>query len=666
MPRISYLACAFVLVAAAGCSDSSSGLGAGGSGANGSNGGNGGIGGSTGDFMEDHFESLKITPASATIEVLNGTIPAATDFTLIGVKSDGTEVAVQGTWSFSRPDVATTNGAGDVSATGLLGGKGQLTASYDNLTANADVTVKLAFTSDPLSLDPNIKDLFDNSTVEDPAINLVYPYDQTVFPRGTTGPVLQWTGGADADIYRIHVESETFEFTAWTNVLTPASAQANGQLPGYPFPSLPQDIWKLLVGSTDGNVSLSVQRYDGTTAYKGKSQTWKVAPANLAGTIYYWEINQGNVVRLKVGAAAPESFIQKPAGVTCVACHSVSANGSTLVAGFHGGYSPWGTFNTADGASLYATDTASGFEAISPDGAFVVYGQSANTNTMSLSPSNNLSAIAALTPPVGAPTHPSWSTDGKKVAYGVRVDGNWLDFNTAGLYVADIDPSVPSITNQTEIVPSAAPLTTNTYPTWSPDSKYIAFQRSAQARTRGALGEVWLVGADGSAPQSLSNLNGTTYLPSPQNQASYQPTFLPVAVGGYFWVVFESERTYGVTLPDTNPTTRRKQLWVAAIDASPGASDPSHPAFWLPGQELGNQNMRGAWSLDPCKADGEDCSAGFECCNGFCVLDPDTNTYTCGEQEGCSPDGSACQTASDCCEVGAECINGFCSGGVPQ
>ena len=38
-----------------------------------------------------------------------------------------------------------------------------------------------------------------------------------------------------------------------------------------------------------------------------------------------------------------------------------------------------------------------------------------------------------------------------------------------------------------------------------------------------------------------------------------------------------------------NPTTRRKQLWVAAIDASPGASDPSHPAFWLAGQELGNQ-----------------------------------------------------------------------------
>ena len=158
-------------------------------------------------------------------------------------------------------------------------------------------------------------------------------------------------------------------------------------------------------------------------------------------------------------------------------------------------------------------------------------------------------------------------------------------------------------------------------------------------------------------------MNGTGLLPGVEGQATYQPTFLPVAVGGYFWLVAESERTYGNTLTDTNPNTRRKQLWVSAISTDPQqGTDPSNPGFWLPGQELGNQNMRGAWALDPCKPLGESCEAGFECCEGFCVFDPEVNDYVCGAQEGCSPSGSACETAEDCCDTGAQCINGFCAG----
>jgi hypothetical protein len=39
---------------------------------------------------------------------------------------------------------------------------------------------------------------------------------------------------------------------------------------------------------------------------------------------------------------------------------------------------------------------------------------------------------------------------------------------------------------------------------------------------------------------------------------------------------------------------------VMAIEDPPQpGQDPSRPAFWLPGQELNNQNMRGAWTLEP-------------------------------------------------------------------
>jgi hypothetical protein len=58
---------------------------------------------------------------------------------------------------------------------------------------------------------------------------------------------------------------------------------------------------------------------------------------------------------------------------------------------------------------------------------------------------------------------------------------------------------------------------------------------------------------------------------------------------------------------------------VAAVDigAGPG-SDVSHPAFYLDGQELSADNLRGFWVLPPCQPTGKTCSTGNECCSGFC------------------------------------------------
>jgi hypothetical protein len=653
------------LLLSAACSDDGGGDGGGGSTGNagsntGASGGAGGSGASTGNFAEPEIVSVMIDPPTAVIVVTNGVVPPPTQFKLIGTTTTGTEVELEPAWFFDRPDLATPSPSGDMTATGLLGGTGTLQAQLGDLAAIADVTVKLVFVDDSQAIDPSIKDAFDGAMTPDPAFfSLLYPYDQTVFPRGLVGPELQWNGGGAADVYRIHLESPTFEFTTWS--LVPPPSRFN-------FPTAPADIWRLMTNSTVGDVTLSVQRYDGTQAYQPVVEDWKIAPANLAGTIYYWEINQGQVVRLKPGQSAPQAFLQSPPGVTCIACHSVSANGSTMVASFNGGPSPWGTFDVATGTNNYASGSPSGFQAISPTGSHVVYGQSQG-GALSLATSTDVTPLTTLTPTVGIAVHPTWSNDGARIAYGARTDGNWLDFNQSGLFAADVDVNAPAFSNQTELVASNADpaFPVNTYPSYSPDSQWLAFQRSNQARTRGALGQVWLTNTDGSILFPLEELNGVGTLSEVQSRATYQPTFLPVPVGGYFWVVAESERTYGNRLVDENPATRVKQLWVAAIDADPqDGTDPSHPAFWLPGQELNNQNMRGAWALDPCKAEGESCEAGFECCEGSCVKDAETNTFICGPQEGCVPNGSACESAADCCEAGAQCLGGFCSGVAPQ
>ena len=65
------------------------------------------------------------------------------------------------------------------------------------------------------------------------------------------------------------------------------------------------------------------------------------------------------------------------------------------------------------------------------------------------------------------------------------------------------------------------------------------------------------------------------------------------------------------------PTT--KKLWVAAIDMPPTpGTDPSHPAFYLPAQELFAGNSRAFWVPDACREVSEQCEGGDECCGGYC------------------------------------------------
>jgi hypothetical protein len=643
------------------------GDGSGGSSSNGTSAGGAGGGGIT-TGGQHVVIAVEITPPTLTVEVLNGVVPAPETFTVKGVTSTGEQVDVAGTWSYDRLDVGSIHAtAGAFTATGLLGGVGTVTFTTDNgVSGTATATVKLHITHDPEGIDPTIKDAFDNATQVDPSLALVYPYNKTVFPRGLRGPIVQWNGGNQADIYYVHAIAPTFEFEGWSTVPPPSR---------YDFPGAPLEVWRKLTDSTVGDIQVAIQRYDGVTAYLPSEQLWTIADANLTGTIYFWEVNNGNVVRIKPGDLAPENFLQKPAGVACVACHSVSKDGSRIVASFHGGYSPWGTFEAGTGASLYSSGLSSGFQAISPDGAHVLWrhwndGAFSSTGYLSLSTYDNAAELAQLNPGGGAPSHPAWSTDGQKIAFSVRTDGNGLDFTQSTLWVTDVDLVVPSFSNTKMIVANDAQRPCVTFPTFSPDSQWIAFERSTQARSRGALSQIWLTNNDGSVQMALDATNGVGMITGDdQLHASYEPTFMPVSAGGYFWLVIVSERKYGNILEDTNASTRRKQLWVTAIDASPvPGQDPSHPAFWLPGQETTNQNMRGEWSLSPCKMLGDTCVAGYDCCGGFCRDNDGDGVFTCTDESGgCSQTGETCMTDADCCDYPlARCTGGYCAEDVPQ
>ena len=69
----------------------------------------------------------------------------------------------------------------------------------------------------------------------------------------------------------------------------------------------------------------------------------------------------------------------------------------------------------------------------------------------------------------------------------------------------------------------------------------------------------------------------------------------------------------------------------------------SHPAFYLPAQELLAGNARGFWAVDPCHADGDRCETGDECCGGYCRPSGDGGALICTKQQpSCSQEFEKC------------------------
>ncbi len=101
---------------------------------------------------------------------------------------------------------------------------------------------------------------------------------------------------------------------------------------------------------------------------------------------------------------------------------------------------------------------------------------------------------------------------------------------------------------------------------------------------------------------------------------------------------------------------------MAAIDPNPKASgDPSHPAFYLPGQEIMSGNMKAYWVNEPCHSSGTSCATGDECCTGFCSADS-SGALVCGDKPpGCVPEYSKCSASSDCCGTNLVCIDNLCT-----
>lgn len=649
---------AFAL-AFAGCSDDSLTSNGGNGGGSDSNDGNGGSGAGQGGNCFGCNQGggttgeMSIVPPEATIEVIDG-VAQPVDF---NAEIGGVEVQPSG-WVVNLSSVATTDGNGIVTATGNVGGLVTLRAEYGGQVATAEVTVRIKRTLNPEALPPNEIAILQNPTGgQDASVVWAYPYNGTVFPKGILAPELMWNNAAAGDKYYVHLTSPYAEFEIFTTAAPPARHQ------------LDQSVWTQLTESgTGGTVDFKVNRLPAgaQAATTVIDHDWTVANGALRGTVYYWANDVGRILRIKPGDGAPEDFLAA-AGIsnTCSTCHTVSANGSTLIIG--GDVSP-STFDLLTNTSVFSTTSVGkpvrnwAMPALSPDGTLLIENAAALPGPPGGSPGVWESATGVHLTTTGLEgvqmDMPAWSPDGTLIAY--------VDHSTKGLAMYSWDHAARTASGQTALVaqnldPSNRPIA---FPSVAPDAEWVVYHRGA-LDTRGGDADLYLASTTQAGVEiRLANANGDAYpfaAGDRDRNENYEPTFAPLEAGGYAWVVYTSRRTYGNRLTGGSGDT--KQLWVAAINRDPQAGvDPSHPPFRVPGQNLDDWNMRGFWALDPCKDIGAECTNGSECCNQNCV------DGFCEEPDptGCSETGNACEEAADCCDPMADCVNGFCTEPPPQ
>ncbi|MEO8878724.1 MAG: hypothetical protein ABI461_24250, partial [Polyangiaceae bacterium] len=524
---------------------------------------------------------------------------------------------------------------------------------------------------------------------------LLYPYDQTVFPLGLATPTVQWNGSAAGDVYRLHYEEKNYTFDGYYTLAA---------LPGKM--ALAQAKWDQITASNDAATApdplkFSLYRYNGTTAYLDAAEDFTIAPATVNGAIYYWSTSGGGALtRVQPGAG---SVPVKLDNGECMGCHGVSSDGTTLVASIDnnlladGGaaiYREWVSFDLQAGpvpaTNKLHSDLYGGNIAVNHDGKYIVFGgkesgpPAASTSGLHFGdPKTGQmitgSGIESWPMPTAAVwtkapyeyLDPAFSPNGVRLA-SILADNSLGDWNLSELYVADFNETTKAFTGLKSLLrfdafpPAQWALG---YPSFTPDDNWIAFHvgdhgagchDGCNAATHDVASLYMINAVTGGTPIKLNNLNDSSPNANDHNEA-FEPTFNPVERGGYYWVVFSSERTWGNQLSG-HGTSGDKRLWVAAIDKTIGTIDPSHPPFYLEGQVQTDSNMRGFWALAACTATGASgpdggvaCTSGFECCSGFC----DNGSCVDVTQVKCKSIGDSCTQASDCCN--SDVIS--CSGG---
>ncbi len=254
------------------------------------------------------LEQLRIVPEPARVVGRNGQ-PSTLSLSLEGTYSDGVVRAVKSAfWSLESERLAGIDrDSGLLTARGDLAGSVQVTAEASGVMATRAVEIALEHVVFAGGLPETVVDQWNGATkAHDPTrqVKLLYPLDGVVMPINVAPADVQWEGGVAGDVFRVHWSAPGVE----VQVFVPHDGLGHWMLSAAAWRALSEAL-------PESDVLVRVDRLEIASGevVAGVERAVRFADATVRGSIYYWDLNDGRIQRLRCCYGAGPSLMQRNA-----------------------------------------------------------------------------------------------------------------------------------------------------------------------------------------------------------------------------------------------------------------------------------------------------------------------------------------------------------------
>ncbi len=446
-----------------------------------------------------------------------------------------------------------------------------------------------AFVSDDVASD--VADRFEAAAEDTDSVaapSIVYPAHETMFPVNLSHVRHEWTSADPDAVYQLRFSGPLTDVVVYVG-------DTNWE------PS--EEEWDWIAESNRGSsVQFTVAAlHEATpeTAYVSEPVTLLFSRAAVPGAIYYWSTGSEGVMRARISDPFPEKFYTDPTAEdsdSCVACHTLSRDGKKMALGYDG--ENLRVIDTEDLGKLVPLGDErgrkSGWTTFSPDATQLLVAADGKMVLLDVATGEPIGENdGEVQLPEGAKANmPDWNGLGDKVVFAMSSKAGTKDIEKASIAVMSYADG--AFSDIEVLVESAGGDDNNFFPTWSPDSRYVAYVNAQQKSKDAATAILRMVSADGGAPVELARLNGRVGRgDSMIDLGNSMPRWAPSTEPGIFWLAFSSLRPYA-SLREL--ADKEDQIWIAAIDPTL-EGDPSYAAFWAPFQNVEDGNHRAFWTV---------------------------------------------------------------------